>query len=254
MSANASPTFVQDNPTNVRAVAIAIGYLVVGVAAGYLLGNGSMGATVARVFDTRATASEWVRLPDGTPSLLLDHEAWQQQPQRHTSFVHPNGSRSDWALIGTLAEPESNAALQVVRRSEPNLTRNSLVQGLEELSDIKGSQRRYGSDYYVLTTRFGELRALSFVVIADGLQKSCLGFHRTHGGKLFLKGYVCSPDTEQVAPEAIACLLDRVRYVRPRDNEALATLLEKDVARPCGASLLQAGRKGPQDPSRERSL
>jgi hypothetical protein len=66
-----------------------------------------------------------------------------------------------------------------------SLTRNSLVQSLEEMSDIKSNQRRYGSDYYVLTTQFGEMRALRFLTIADGIQKTCLGFHRTQGGKLF---------------------------------------------------------------------
>jgi len=157
-------------------------------------------------------------------------------------------------MIGNLAEPANNAALQVVRRTDPNLTRNSLVQSLEELSDIKSNQRRYGSDYYVLTTRFGELRALRFLIIADGMQKTCLGFHRTNGGKLFVKGYVCSSDSEQVAPEAIACLLDRVHYVRAADDEAVAALLGKDTAKPCGARLLHQSRTGGQDLSRERSL
>jgi len=242
------------SPGNVRTFAVAIGYFVVGVAVGCLLSGSSITKSVASVFDTRATASEWVRLPDSKPMLTLDHEQWLEQPQRHTSFVHPNGSRSDWAMIGNLAEPANNAALQVVRRTEPNLTRNSLVQSLEELSDIKSNQRRYGSDYYVLTTRFGELRALRFLIIADGMQKTCLGFHRTNGGKLFVKGYVCSSDSEQVVPEAIACLLDRVHYVRAVDNEALAALLGKDTAKPCGARLLHANKTGEQDLSRERSL
>jgi hypothetical protein len=219
-----------------------------------LLSGSSIAKSVAGVFDPRAAASEWVRLPDSKPMLTLDHEQWLEQPQRHTSFVHPNGSRSDWALIGSIAEPASNAALQVVRRTEPNLTRNSLVQSLEELSDIKSNQRRYSSDYYVLTTRFGELRALRFLIVADGIQKACLGFHRTHGGKLFVKGYVCSSDNKQVVPEAIACLLDRVHYVQAADDEALAALLGKDTAKPCGARLLHTDRMGEQDPSRERSL
>src|SRR4029079_17002408 len=97
--------------------------------------------------------------PDSKPMLTLDHEQWLEQPQRHTSFVHPNGSRVDWAMIGTLAEPANNAALQVVRRTDPNLTRNSLVQSLEELSDIKSNQRRYASDYYVRTNRFSAPRS-----------------------------------------------------------------------------------------------
>jgi len=223
---------------NVRTFAVAIGYFVVGIAVGCLLSGSSIAKSVASVFDTRATASEWIRLPDSKPMLTLDHEQWLEQLQRHSSFVHANGSRSDWALIGNLAEPANNAALQIVRRTEPSLTRNSLVQSLEELSDIKSNQRRYGSDYYVLTTRFGELRALRFLIIADGMQKTCLGFHRTNGGKFFVKGYVCSSDSEQVAPEAIACLLDRVHYVRAADDEALAALLGKDTAKPCGARLL----------------
>jgi hypothetical protein len=241
------------SPGNVRTFAVAIGYFVVGVAAGCLLSGSFIAKSVAGVFDTR-TASEWVRVPDSKPMLTLDHEQWLEQPQRHSSFVHPNGSRSDWALIGSIAEPASNAALQVVRRTEPNLTRNSLVQSLEELTDIKSNQRRYTSDYYVLTTRFGELRALRFLIIADGMQKACLGFHRTHGGKLFMKGYVCSSDNKQVVPEAIACLLDRVHYVRAEDNEALAELLGKETAKPCGARLLHSNGTGEQDPSRERSL
>jgi len=242
------------SPGNLRTFAVAIGYFVVGAAVGCLLSGSSIAKSFLSVFDNRAASSEWVRLPDSGPTLTLDHERWLAQPQRHTSFVHPNGSRSDWALIGSLAEPASNAALQVVRRSEPSLTRNSLVQSLEELTDIKANQRRYSSDYYVLTTRFGELRALRFLIVADGIQKSCLGFHRTHGGKLFVKGYVCSSDSEQVVPGAIACLLDRVHYVRAADNEALAALLGKDTAKPCGARLLHSNSVGEQDPSRERSL
>jgi len=242
------------SPGNARTFAVAMGYLVVGIAVGCLLSGSSIAKSVASVFDTRAATSEWVRLSDSKPTLTLDHEQWLEQPQRHTSFVHPNGSRSDWALIGTLAEPASNAALQIVRRTESNLTRNSLVQSLEELNDIKSNQRRYSSDYYVLTTQFGELRALRFLIMADGVQKTCLGFHRTHGGKLFVKGYVCSSDSEQVAPQAIACLLDRVHFVRAADNEALAALLEKDTAKPCGARLLHSKGMGGQDLSRERSL
>ena len=49
-------------------------------------------------------------------------------------------------------------------------------------------------------------------------------------------------------PEAIACLLDRVHYVRAADNEALAALLGKDTPKPCGARLLHPNRMGEQDP------
>ena len=61
-----------------------------------------------------------------------------------------------------------------------------------------------------------------------------------------MKGYVCSSDSEQVFPGAIACLLHRVHYVRAADNEALAALLGKDTAKPCGARLLHSNGMGEQ--------
>jgi hypothetical protein len=202
--------------------------------------------------DTVAQVSEWVQIKDAAPAVTLDEPPAGVRRSQHSSFVHPDGSRSDWVLYGTMAESAPNVTIQIVRRAQPLPTRNALVQNLEEMYDIKSAvRRRYGSDYYVLATRFGELRAVSFLVSADGMQKSCLGFHRAGTGQLFVKGYVCSTESARVEPQAIACLLSRVRYVRPADEEALKVLTGETAGKECGATPI-GDRVEPSD-SRARS-
>jgi hypothetical protein len=242
------------NSLGARPWTVAMGYLAVGVASGYLLAQGQFGAAAKRAFDIRANASEWVEVREKSPVFTLEPQPFGLPPQRLSSFVHPDGGRSDWTSFGTLGDMAPNATIQIVRRTEPLGTRNSLAQNLQEMHEVKVNQRRFGNAYYVLSTRLGELRAVSFVVRADGVQKACLGFHRAGTSKLFIRGFVCSPDRSQVEPNFVACLLDNIRFTRPADEESAKTALGGGEAKPCGAVLLSLDPDNTVPRSADRTL
>jgi hypothetical protein len=236
--ADESPQGAPRNKTFSRYNTVATYAVVFAIAAVCLLTNEKTGTAAFRALDMRANASDWVRLQDSTPTLALNQAPYAGQAQQHTTFVHPDGSRSDWALFGTLGDTAPNATIQIVRRAQPLPNRNSLLQNLEQLHEIKAAQRRFGFDYYVLGTRFGDLRAVSFMVVADGVHKSCLGFHQAGSGRLFVKGFVCSPEPAQVAPQRVACLIDQVRFTRAADEEGLKAFRGEQDPRECAAAPL----------------
>jgi hypothetical protein len=190
-----------------------------------------------------AQQSDWVLLKDAPPSVKLERAPWDTQSPQHLSHVHPDGSRGDWAFYGSLAEAAPNLAINIIRWARPQSTRTALTDSIGNIHDIKSRPRQFGSDYYALTTRFGELRAVSFMVLADGVQKSCLGFHRTGTSKLSLRGYYCSPEDARVDPNMVACLIDALRYVRAVDEEALAAIVGKAERTECAAAPIGGSRE-----------
>jgi hypothetical protein len=109
-------------------------------------------------------------------------------------------------------------------------------------------QHHYRPMYYALATRLGELRGVIFDVNADGVQKHCVGFHKPVSNKVFVKGFVCSRDPADVTPQNAACLVDRIRFVRPADEAALKSSLAPGESRNCGATLLD-----PQNDASEKT-
>jgi hypothetical protein len=217
---------------SIRTWVVALGYLAVGAGGGYLLAESGVNAAA------RVDGSEWVRLPDAGPTLALHQPPFAEQPHNQTGHAHPDGTRSNWATFGTLADWGPNVTVQVVRRAKASTVRTGLLQNLAAIPEIKTAPHRFGSDYYVLTTRLGDLRAINFQVIADGVQKACLGFHKPGHSKLFVKGFFCWQDVAQVDAKFVACLLDHLRFVRPADEEAANARLAEGEAKECGAAVL----------------
>ena len=96
----------------------------------------------------------------------------------------------------------------------------------------------YRPTYYALNTRFGELRGIRFDVSADGIRKYCVGFHKPISNLVLVKGFVCAPDPADAAPQWVACLIDRIRFVHSADEEAMKASLEPDEAKDCGVTAL----------------
>lgn len=227
--------------SGIRGVVAAVGCVAVGLAAGYWFAGGQL--TAKKPYTPVAAQSEiWTRINENGPVLTISNSAFAQRHQQQSNFLNPNGSRSDWVVVGALSDPSPYAVVQVARRNEVHTNHMSLTQNLEQFHDLRAARRRFGTDYYELYTRFGELRAVNIIVNADGVQKSCVGFHTPGTGRAFVKGMVCSPTNASVTPQAVACLIDSVRFVRPKDEESLKALLVEDEQKDCGASPLNAGK------------
>jgi hypothetical protein len=185
-----------------------------------------------------ADPSPWVKLGDG-PALSLDKTIFAGSVNKFTSYLHNNGSRSDWAISGSFALPGPNMTIFIVRQEQPEPITYSLLRNLEEFSELKFAPHRYRGSFYAMNTKFGELRAVPFVVSGDGMQKYCVGFHKPESNKVFVKGFVCARDEASSTPQSVACLIDQIQYVLPADNEAIKARLNSE-ARECGATALNS--------------
>ena len=185
-----------------------------------------------------AEPSPWVLLKGEKPALSLDQTALSGQPMDHFEYEHTNGSRSDWAISGSMALAQPNLVVMVTRRVQPETVRSSVVKDMEDFGELKLVPHRYRPVYYALTTRFGELRGVAFDVNADGIEKHCIGFHTPDATKLFIKGFSCSKDEARSLAKNVACLVDHIRYVRPADEEAIKADLAPANIKECGATAL----------------
>jgi hypothetical protein len=78
--------------------------------------------------------------------------------------------------------------------------RKNIVDALEGFSVLKLAEHKFSQEYYTLTTRFGDLRAVRFEIVSDGVSKTCVGFHKPESGPIYIKGYACSRDPAEVSP------------------------------------------------------
>ena len=197
-----------------------------------------------------ADPSPWVKLSDG-PALSLDKTMFVGQVNKFSSYLHNNGSRSDWAISGSFALPGPNMTIFIVRQEQPEPITYSLLRNLEEFSELKFAPHRYRGSFYNMTTKFGELRAVPFVVSGDGVQKYCVGFHKPESDKVFVKGFVCARDEASSTPQSVACLIDQIQYVLPADNDAVKARLNSPEIRECGATALNSKPDSEAKPTKE---
>ena len=191
-----------------------------------------------------AEPSPWVQLKGEKPALSLDQTILSGQPMDHFAFEHTNGSRSDWAISGSLALAQPNLVVMVTRQVQPETVRSSVVKDMERFGELKHFPPRYRPAYYVLTTRFGELRGVAFDVKADGIQKHCIGFHTPGASKLFVRGFFCSNDPVQSLAKNVACLVENIRYVSQADEEVIKANLAPANVKECGAAALDGKNDG----------
>lgn len=191
-----------------------------------------------------AEASPWIRLKGEKPALSLDQTTFAGRPMDHFAYEHTNGSRSDWAISGSLALAQPNLVVMIVRRVQPHAVRSSVIKDMQYFGELKHFPPRYRSAYYALTTRFGELRGVAFDVNADGIQKHCIGFHTPGASKLFVRGFFCSKDPAQSLPKNAACLVHHIRYVSQADEEAIKTVLAPANDKDCDAIPLDGRNDG----------
>lgn len=198
-----------------------------------------------------AEANGWSKVQHAQPVLTLDRPPFQREPNGRTSYVHSNGSQSDWLIAGSLALNAPNITLFITRQTKPEPIRYSLIRNLEELSDLKLVPHHYKKSYYVMTTRFGDLRGIQFEVNADGVLKFCVGFHKPESNRVFLKGFVCSTSESEATPDKVACILDQIRYSKPEDDLNMKASLAEGEAKPCSAELMirPASTSSPEDKS-----
>ena len=201
----------------------------------------------ASALDMSAHAAEsnpWVQLKGEKPALSLDQTTLSGQPMDDLAFEHPNGSRSDWAISGSLALAQPNLVVMVTRRVQPVAVRSSVVKDMQQFGELKHFPQSYRPPFYVLATRFGELRGVAFDVNADGIQKHCIGFHTPGASKLFVRGFFCSKDPAQGLANDVACLVNHIRYVSQADEEAIKANLAPTNAKECGATALDGKNDG----------
>ena len=207
----------------------------------------------ASALDMGAHAAEpnpWIQLKGDKPALSLDQTTLSGHPMDHLAFEHPNGSRSDWAIAGSLAVAQPNLVVMVTRRVQPVAVRSSVVKDMEQFGELKHFPQRYRPAFYALATRFGELRGVAFDVNADGIQKHCIGFHTPGASKLFVRGFFCSNDSANLAKD-VACLVDHIRYVSQADEEAIKANLAPANAKECGATALDGKNDGAEKPPKD---
>ena len=229
-----------------RSLAIAAAYILA-ASADHRENAVSVLGLAASALDMSAHAAEpnpWVQLKGEKPALSLDQTTLSGQLMDHLAFEHPNGSRSDWAMSGSLALAQPNLVVMVTRRVQPVAVRSSVVRDMEQFGELKHFPQRYRPAYYALATRFGELRGVAFDVNADGIQKHCIGFHTPGASKLFVRGFFCSNDPAQSLANDVACLVDRIRYVSPTDEEVIKANLAPANVKECGATALDGKNDG----------
>ena len=229
-----------------RSLAIAIAFILA-ASVDYRENAVSVLGLAASALDMGAHAAEpspWVQLKGEKPALSLDQTTLSGQPMDHFAFEHTNGSRSDWAISGSLALAQPNLVVMVTRRVQPETVRSSVVKDMEKFGELKHFPPRYRPAYYALTTRFGELRGVAFDVNADGIQKHCIGFHTPGASKLFVRGFFCSKDPAQSLAKNVACLVDHIRYVSQADEEVIKANLAPANVKECGATALDGKNDG----------
>ena len=149
------------------------------------------------------------------------------------------------------ALPATDMSIMITRFTRARQVTNTVVKTLQEFSELGNVHPKFQAKYYALVTRLGELRAVSFDVNADGIAKRCLGFHTPGGNAVFVKGYVCAGDQAAVAPQYVACLVDRVRFVRQADEDALKTILDHSESRECSATLLDPKKDASENSAKD---
>src|SRR3990170_3643076 len=133
-----------------------------------------LAASAASVLDMGAHAAEpspWIQRKGEKPALSLDQTTLSGQAMDHFAYEHTNGSKSDWAISGSMALAQPNLVVMIVRRVQSRAVRSSVIKDMEYFGELKHFPPRYRPAYYALTTRFGELRGVAFDVNADGIQK-----------------------------------------------------------------------------------
>ena len=177
----------------------------------------------------------WTLLKDAPPGLKLTLNSGTVQGSLQQTFQHRDGSRSHWAFYGTFALTAPNAAFLVSQQVHPPAIRKSIVETLEGFNYLKLAEHKFSQDFYILTTRFGDLRAVRFETVSEGLSKTCIGFHKPESGPIFIKGYACSRDQSEVSPTKVACLLDHLRLSDALAHNSSLSILYPEV-KPCGAT------------------
>lgn len=201
--------------------------------------TGGPGPVWLQVTTTAAAAPDaWVELRGEKSALSLDQTSFAGQPTESTVYVHRDGSRNDWIRSGGLPLASPNITFSIVRQTRAKPLTWNVIRNLESIDELRMVQHSYRPIYYALNTRFGELRGVQFDVTADGVRKTCVGFHKPLSNLVFAKGFVCAPDGADATPERVACLIDRIRFASPTDEEAMKSRTEPDEAKPCGATVL----------------
>jgi hypothetical protein len=189
--------------------------------------------------DFKRADDGWTALKDAPPGLKLTLNAETVQGSFQGSSQHRDGSRFHWAYYGAFALTTSNATFSVSQQVHPPAVRPSVVTALEMFNVLKSADHKFSQEYYTLTTRFGDLRAVRFEVASDGVSKTCIGFHKPESGPIYIKGYACSRDPSEVSPLKVACLLEHLRLADVAEHNASLTILYPEV-RPCGATPIQS--------------
>lgn len=188
---------------------------------------------------TAAEPNAWKVLKGERAALSLDGTVFAGKQTDNMAFRHDTDGRSDWIQAGTLAMSEPNVTIVVTRKEDPRTFRYSIVKNLEDFAELKSVPKEFKPVYYEMGTWIGTLRGVEFEVNADGVLKHCVGFHKPGTSKVNIRGYLCSPDEAIAAPERVACLIDKLRFVNAADDRMIRTLVAAEQVSECGARRLE---------------
>lgn len=189
--------------------------------------------TVTSQAYAQAPKSDWTQQKGVPPALTLENTAFANVPSQFTSLLHNDGSKSDWAVAGSITAASANLVIMINRTTEPSKPPFPLKRNLADFSELKFVSVKFQDPFYSMTTRFGELRAVRFEVDADGIRKTCIGFHRPESSTVPVKGFACFPNAADATPEKLACTIEQIRFVKPDDEPRLSP-----SAKSCGAVAL----------------
>jgi hypothetical protein len=203
------------------------------------LAYSGFGSVPLQAFAVKAGGSgAWVEVKNEKPALSLDLTSFAGLPTKATTYLCKDGSRNDWIKAGAMMLASPNVNLSIVRQTEAKPLTYTGVSNLEDIPELGTVWHSYRPTSYAMNTRFGELRGVVFDVAADGIRKYCVGFHKPVSSLVFVRGYVCAPHAADATPQQVACLIDRIRFASPLDEEAIKASLEPDQAKQCGATAL----------------
>jgi hypothetical protein len=115
----------------------------------------------------------------------------------------------------------------------------NIAREIKDIPNLYALSSRFGQNHWDLDTRFGDVRAVDFIVQADGLRKQCLGFlSRFDTTAVYMKGWFCEADGSRPVADHVACLLDRVVLEKPLANKPADAFLRARMGRGmrCGAT------------------
>lgn len=179
----------------------------------YLVGAlvlGLIGLVILRV------SSYQVTKVDEAPSFRLGVSALERLPAQGLVATGRGIGRVEMRQYGRIHGRDQDLTVALVVPPKNGFGETDIVREVRDIPSLRAVSARFGQVHWDLDTRFGDVRAVDFLVQADGLRKQCLAFlSRFDTTAVYLKGWYCEADGSRPVADHVACLLDRLVLEKP---------------------------------------